>query len=184
MTSLNAIAEAFAAWTSIEAQLSGTDDDTFNRLSADMAQIECTAVLLLVQTAQDVFQLLTMTTDDAREPTEAADALFRRARVETARRAGDTQATVFAAGLAVDAKLDGTDDATFARLVDEMKHLEEAASALPVVDALDMWRKVVMSLVWSDYAHPAAALVQEARAALGIAPTVHGQRQSAARPVR
>ena len=44
-----------------------------------MAQIKRAAVLLPVQTAQDVFQFLTMTTDDAREPSEAADALLRRA---------------------------------------------------------------------------------------------------------
>lgn len=170
---MQTIAEAFAAWTSIEAQLAGTDDDTFNRLSTEMAQIERAAVLLPVQTAQDVFQLLTMTTDDGSEPTEAADALFRRARVETAPKAGDTLATVFAEWLAVEAQTEGTDDVTFARLADEMKRMEAVAAALPVVDPLDVWRKVVMSLVWCDYAHPAAALLQEARAALGIAPTLH-----------
>jgi hypothetical protein len=52
MTSLNTIAEAFTAWTSIKAQLAETNNDTFSLLAQKLAKIERPALLLPVQTAQ------------------------------------------------------------------------------------------------------------------------------------
>ncbi len=174
MTNLQTIAEAFAAWNQIEALRQEVDDDTCNRLSSEMSRIEHAAVQLPVTCTLDAWRLLTMTTNEDGDVMVAGDVLFRRARAETAPKAGDTLETVFAAWLAVEARIDGTDDATFARLAEDMKRLEQVADALPVDDPLDVWRKVVMSLVWCDYAHPAAGLLREARAALGIkAPTQH-----------
>lgn len=173
---MQTIAEAFNAWTNIEAQLAGTDDDTFNRLSAEMARIERAAVLLPVRSAQDVFQLLAMTTDDSSEPTEAAEELFRRARVEAAPKeaAETTLASIFARWLPL-ARKSAEGRATEAEITEDL-NLVDAAAALPAVEPLDIWRKVAMAFDVTDHRHAgaAAALMQEARAALGIpTPTRH-----------
>jgi hypothetical protein len=62
-------------------------------------------------------------------------------------------------------------DADFAAADD----LADLASLAPVVDPLDMWRKLAIAFDVTSRRHtgPAAALMAEARTALGIAPTLH-----------
>lgn len=168
-TTPTTISEAFATWTALDAQLEGTDDAAFNRLANEQARIERAAVLLPIRTARDVFQLLAMTTDDHSEATEAADALFRRAREEVAPKPVEgTLAAIFDLWLPIAQRVqDGTSTET-----EETQDLSLVAAAtnLSPVDPLDVWRKVAMVFDVTDHHHkgPAAALMQEAREALGI----------------
>lgn len=82
MTNVQTIAEAFAAWTQIEAQLPEADEATLNRLAQEQPRIEDAAVLLPMTSALDGWRLIAMTTEDGGDVTATADALFRRARKE------------------------------------------------------------------------------------------------------
>ncbi|WP_374646645.1 hypothetical protein [Tabrizicola sp.] len=171
---MQTIAEAFAAWNVIEAQLSQADDATFTRLAQEQAQIEDAAVALPVTCAVDGWRLLAMTTEEGRDVTATADALFRRAREEAEAAAQSPLAAIFdqwlplaqksADGLSTEAEIDA--DLTLVRM----------AADLPAVEPLDIWRKVAMVFDVTEPRHAgaAAALMQEARAALGLtAPTQH-----------
>ena len=78
------IAEAFDAWTAIQAQVPGADQNTLNRQCDEQAQIEDLAVRLPMTTARDVWQLLAMATDEGGALTPASETLFQRARDEAA----------------------------------------------------------------------------------------------------
>jgi hypothetical protein len=95
------IAEAFAAWTQIEAQRQDVDDDTCTRFSSELSRIEQAAIQMPVTSALDSWRLLAMTVTEDGDIRVAGDALFRRARAEIAPKEGDTLATVFAAWLGV-----------------------------------------------------------------------------------
>lgn len=174
MKPVQTISEAFAAWSQIEAQLSKVDDATFNRLAQEQARIEDAAVLLPVTSAQDGWRLLAMTTEDGGDVTATADALFRRAREEALSPAPESPlAAIFDQWLPLAQKsADGT--ATDADIDCDLS-LVAAAATLPTVEPLDVWRKVAMVMdVTAIHKGAAAALMQEARAALGIkAPTCH-----------
>ncbi len=78
------IAEAFDAWTAIQAQVPGTGQEVLKRLCDEQAQIEDLAVRLPITTARDVWQLLAMATDEGGALTPASETLFQRARDEAA----------------------------------------------------------------------------------------------------
>ncbi|MDM7933023.1 hypothetical protein [Tabrizicola sp.] len=61
---MQTIAEAFTAWTQIEAQFPEADEVTFNHLAQEQARIEDAAVLLPVTSALDGWRLIAMTTED------------------------------------------------------------------------------------------------------------------------
>lgn len=168
-TTPTTISEAFATWSALDALLDGTDDETFNRLANEQAQIERTAVLLPIRTTRDMFQLLAMTTDDGSEPTEAADALFRRAREGVAPNPVEgTLAAIFDRWLPIAQRVqDGT--STEGEEAEDLS-IVAAVAAITSVDPLDVWRKVAMVFDVTDHHHTggAAALMQEAREALGI----------------
>mgnify|MGYP001765409129 CR=1 FL=1 len=170
---MQTISEAFAAWTAIEAQFPVTDDATLIRLAEEMTRIEEAAVLLPVMSALDGWQLLAMTTEAGGDVTSTADALFQRAREEAAACQQSPLAGIFDQWLPLAQKsAEGTStDAEIARDLS----LTAAAVVLPTVEPLDLWRKVAMAFdVTACHKGAAAALMQEARAALGIkAPTQH-----------
>ncbi|MFP5481140.1 MAG: hypothetical protein ACLGIE_15855 [Alphaproteobacteria bacterium] len=171
---MQTIAEAFTAWTQIEAQLPEADEATFNQLAQEQARIEDAAVLLPVTSALDGWRLIAMTTEDGGDVTATADALFRRAREEALSPAPESPlAAIFDQWLPLAQKsADGT--ATDADIHRDLS-LVDAAAKLPTVEPLDVWRKVAMVMdVTARHTGAEAALMQEARAALGIkAPTQH-----------
>jgi hypothetical protein len=78
------IAEAFATWRNAQERISTSNPQTLERLADDLAKIEDAAVQLPAATAQDVWQPLAMTIDDANKPSMAGFALFEQARKEAA----------------------------------------------------------------------------------------------------
>lgn len=166
---MQTITEAFAAWTAIEAELSQVDEATFNRLYHEQARIEDAAVLLPVRSALDGWRLLAMTTEAGGDVTATADALFRRAREEALSLAPQSRlAVIFDQWLPLAQKsADGT--ATGAD-IDRDLSLVAVAAKLPALEPLDVWRKVAMvfDVMEPRHAGAAAAMMQEARAALGL----------------
>jgi hypothetical protein len=170
---MQTISEAFAAWTEIEAQFPVDDDATLIQLAEEQARIEDAAVLLPVTSALDGWRLLAMTTEADGDVTATADALFRRAREEVAAATESPLAGIFDQWLPLAQRsADGT--ATDADIERDLSLVDEAAK-LPTVEPLDVWRKVAMVMdVTARHMGAEAALMQEARAALGIkAPTQH-----------
>jgi hypothetical protein len=172
---MQTISEAFAAWSDIQARLPGADDATFNHLAAEQARIEQAAVHLPVTSAQDAFRLLAMTCDEDSDTTFAAEALFRRAREEVSTTAPrpPVLASIFDRWLPLAQRsADGTatDDEVMEGLA-----LVRMAVQVPAADPLDVWRKVAMTFDLFDPYHigTAAALMDEARQALGIKPDAH-----------
>jgi hypothetical protein len=170
---MQTIAEAYAAWTAIEAQFPVFDDETLIRLAKEKTRIEEAAVLLPVTSPLDGWRLLAMTTEPDGDVTYTADALFRRAREEASAATQSPLAAIFDQWLPIVQKsADGT--ATDAD-IDRDLSLVATAAKLPTVEPLDVWRKVAMVMdVTARHTGAEAVLMQEARAALGIkAPTQH-----------
>lgn len=170
---MQTISEAFAAWTQIEALRQDVDDDTCDRLSSELFQIEQAAVRLPVTSVLDAWRLLTMTTNEDGDVMVSGGALFRRAREEVTSATESPLAAIFGQWLPLAQKsADGT--ATEAD-IDRDLSLVDVAAKLPTVEPLDVWRKVAMVMdITARHTGAEAVLMQEARAALGIkAPTQH-----------
>ena len=170
---MQTISEAFAAWTEIEAQRQDVDDDTCTRFASELSRIEHAAIQMRVTSALDSWRLLAMTVTEDGDIRVAGDALFRRAREEVTAAVPSALTAIFDQWLPLAQKsADGT--ATDADIERDLS-LVDVAAKLPTVKPLDVWRKVAMVMdVTARHTGAAAALMQEARVALGIkAPTQH-----------